>query len=171
MGTGVGEFGYPFFLTLSDGYVYVADYGNNRITVMSTGLQHSNYITHQTMTSPCDVKVNNNQLYVLSDTDSPCLHVFSLTGEKIRSLIACDEDGNAQVRRCISFCLDKKLNILMADFVAQNIKVFSQEGALLHTLGDTQDEDKTMIPTGIALTDNNKIICTSFDTNFRLHIF
>ena len=138
---------------------------------MSTGLQHSNYITHQTMTSPCNVKVNNNQLYVLSDTDSPCLHVFSLTGEKIRSLITRDRDGNAQVVRCISFCLDKKLNILMADHGADNIKVFSQEGALLHTLGDTQDRDKTITPTGIALTDNNKVICISRYTNFLLHIF
>ena len=76
-GTGVGEFRCPLSLTVADGYVYVADHNNNRIAVMSTGLQHSNYITHQTMTSPHDVKVNNNQLYIMSDTDSPCLHVFS----------------------------------------------------------------------------------------------
>ena len=171
MGTGVGKFRYPESLTVSDGYVYVADRDNNRITVMSPGLQHSNYITHLTMTRPSDVKVNNNQLYVLSDTDSPCLHVFSLTGEKIRSLITRDRDGNAQVRRCESFCLDKKLNILMADNGADNIKVFSQKGALLHTLGNTQDGDKTITPKGIALTDNNKIICTSRFTNLPLHIF
>ena len=170
-GTGVGEFQSPYSLTVADGYVYVADCENNRIVVMSTGLQHSKHITHQTMTSPCNVRVNNNQLYVLSDRDRPCLHVFSLTGEKIRSLITCNRDGNAQVRICFSFCLDKKLNILMADHGAHNIKVFSQEGALLHTLGNTQDGDNTITPCGIALTDNNKIICTSFGTNFLLHIF
>ena len=138
---------------------------------MNTELQHSNYITHQTMKRPCDVKVYNNQLYVLSDKDSPCLHVFSLTGEKIRSLITRDTNGNSQVKRCFSFCLDKKLNILMADYGANNIKVFSQEGALLHTLGDRQGWYKTITPTGIALTDNNKIICTSFNMYFLLHIF
>ena len=170
-GTGVGEFQFPYSLTVADGYVYVADCDNNRIVVMSTGLQHSNYITHQTMTSPRDVKVSNNQLYVLSDTDGPCLHVFSLTGEKIRSLITRHEYGYAQVTRCLSFCIDKKLRILMADHGADNIKVFSQKGALLHILGNTQDEDKAITPSGIALTDNNKIICTSTDTNFLLHIF
>ena len=123
------------------------------------------------MTRPHDVKVNNKKLYVLTATDSPCLHVFSLTGEKIRSLITRGRDGNAQVRSCFSFCLDKKLNILMADNGAHNIKVFSQEGALLHTLGDPQAGDKTISPTGIALTDNNKIICISFNTDFLLHIF
>ena len=170
-GGGVREFLSPLNLTVADGYVYVADYDNNRIVVMSTELKRKNFIAHLTMTHPYDVKVNNNKVYVLSDTDSPCLHVFSLTGEKIRSLITCDKDGNAQVRECHSFCFDKKQNILMTDYRACNIKVFSQEGALLHTLGDTQDEDKIIEPTGITLTDNNKIICTSSNTNFGLHIF
>ena len=123
------------------------------------------------MTSPTDVKVNNNKVYILSIQDSPCLHVFSLTGEKIRSLITRDDGGNAQVRRCFSFCLDKKQNILMSDNEARNIKVFSQEGALLHTLGGTQDRDKTIRSEGITLTDTNKIICTSLLTIFGLHIF
>ena len=59
----------------------------------------------------------------------------------------------------------------MADYTAGNIKVFSQEGALLHTLGDTQGRDKTIRPTEVTLTDTNKIICTSQMTNFGLHIF
>ena len=109
---------------------------------MDTELKHRNYLTHQTMTSPCDVKVNNNKVYVLSDTDSPCLHVFSLTGEKIRSFITRGQDGNAQVSSCESFCLDKKQNILMADYTGGNIKVFSQEGALLHTWGTHRIETR-----------------------------
>ena len=91
--------------------------------------------------------------------------------EKIRSLITCAYGGNAQVRMCFSFCIDKKQNILMADCVARNIKVFSQEGALLHTLGATQGRNKTIKPDGITLTDTNKIICTSEMTHFRLHLF
>ena len=169
---GVSKFNSPHHLTVTtDRSVLVADCDNDRIVVMDTDLKHKRYIKHQTMTRPNDVKVNNNKVYVLSYQDSPCLHVFSLTGEKIRSLITCDGERNAQVRGCYSFCLDKKQNILMADYTAENIKVFSQEGALLHTLGDTQDGDKIIRPEGIALTDTNKIICTSLFTNFGLHIF
>ena len=171
IGNGVGEFSYPRYLTVTtDRSVLVADWSNDRIVVMDTDLKHKRYITHQTMTHPNDVKVNDNKLYVLSAKDNPCLHVFSLTGEKIRSLITCDDSGNAQVQFCFSFCLDKKQNILMADVIAQNIKVFSPKGVLLHKLGRTQDADKTIKPYGITLTDNN-IICTSFQTEFRLHIF
>ena len=171
-GTGVTEFNSPHYLTLiTDRSVLVADSVNDRIAVMDTDLKHERYITHQTMTRPTDVKVNNNTLYVLSSKDSPCLHVFSLTGDKIRSLITREDRGNAQVRECFSFCLDNKQNILMADTGALNIKVFSQEGALLHTLGNRQDTDNIIEPHGIALTDTNTIICTSFNTDFGLHIF
>ena len=171
VGTGVREFKSPRYLTVTtDRSVLVADSGNNRIVVMDTDLKHKRYIKHRTMTHPNDVKVNNNKLYVLSTQDSPCLHVFSLTGEKISSLITRDDSVNAQVRECFSFCFDKKQNILMVDYGAGNIKVFSQEGALLHSLGDTQGRDKTIIPHGITLTNSNRIICTS-DTNFKLHIF
>ena len=171
-GSSVREFNCPRYLTITtDRSVLVADCNNNRIVVMDTDLKHIRYITHQTMTHPNDVKVNNNKLYVLNTQNSPCLHVFSLTGGKIHSIITRGFEGNTEVRRCYSFCLDKKQNILMADRDALNIKVFSQEGALLHTLGETQDEDDTIIPHGIALTDNNKIICTSSPNNFGLHIF
>ena len=171
-GNGKGEFSYPRYLTVTtDKSVLVADYGNDRIVVMDTDLKHKRYITHQSMTRPRDVKVNDNKLYVLSAKDNPCLHVFSLTGEKIRSLITRDESGNAQVQFCYSICLDKKQNILMADCNAQNIKVFSQEGVLLHILGGTQDTDKTIKPSGITLTDKNNIICTSEFTNLKLFIF
>ena len=171
-GTGVNEFSYPRYLTVTtDRSVLVADCDNDRIVVMNTDLKHKRYIKHQTMTRPTDVKVNNNKVYILSEQGSPCLHVFSLTGGKIRSLITRDYEGNAQVMQCLSFCFDKKQNILMSDYLAGIIKVFSQEGALLHTLGDTQDRDKIIRPEGITLTDTKKIICTSYGTNFILHIF
>ena len=171
-GTGIREFNCPRYITVTtDRYVLVADYGNNRIVVMDTDLKHKHYITHQTMTCPTDVKVNNNKLYVLSIKDNPCLHVFSLFGEKIRSIITRGYVGNAQVVRCYSFYLDKKQNILIPDNDAHNIKVFSQEGAIRHTLGNTQVKHKTIKPVGIALTNTNKIICTSSPTNFGLRIF
>ena len=138
-GAGINEFSCPHYLIVTtDRYVLVADLSDHRIVVMDTDLKHKRYIKHRTITHPEDVKVNNNKVYILSNHDSPCLHVFSLTGEKLRSLITRGVWGNAQVRTCFSFCLDKKQNILISDFVAGNIKVFSQEGALLHTLGGTQ---------------------------------
>ena len=169
-GTGVGEFHYPHHLTVTIDTVFVADFHNGRVVVMDTDLIHKRYIIDPTMTYPSDVKVSNNMLYVLSIKDNPCLHVFSQTGEKIRSLITRDDMGMEDVRICYTFCFDKRQNILMTDYAANNIKVFSQEGALLHTIGDT-DRDKTITPHGITLTNSNKIICSSYDTKFGLYFF
>ena len=76
-GTGIREFNYPRYLTVTTNRsVLVADCNNNRITAMDTHLKHKRYITHRTMTRLTDVKVNNNKLYVLSDwrqSVSPCV--------------------------------------------------------------------------------------------------
>lgn len=171
-GTGVGEFDTPSSLTTTtDGLVFVTDLRNDRVAVMTKELKHRRYIAHYTMSHPIDVQVNNDYLYVLSTEDSPCLHVFSLLGESIRSLITRDQWGNAQVRRCFSFCLDKQQNIIMGDSCDGNIKVFSQDSTLLYTLGGKEKEEMIIKPHKMALTEDNKIICTSTDTKFGLHIF
>ena len=171
-GTGKGEFSFPRQLTVApNGSVFVADSDNNRIVVMTQKLEFQQTIKHTSMTEPCDVKLLDNKVFVLSCSDNPCLHVFSHTGEKLRSFITRGERGNEQVEQGYSFCFDKRQNILISDCVDNSIKVFSQEGALLHTLGHTQEEEKKIIPMGIVVTNDNKIICSSDGTRFGLHIF
>ena len=175
-GTGKGEFSSPHQLTVApNGSVFVADINNNRIVVMTQKLKFLKTIEHACMTRPYDVKLLDNKVFVLSSRDSPCLHVFSQSGEKLRSFITRDRQGNEQVKRGYSFCFDKQQNILISDFEDKSIKVFSQEGALLHTLGHTQGEEKRITPRGIVVTNDNKIICSSFDDKFSykvgLHIF
>ena len=171
-GTGKGEFYSPRQLTVApNGSVFVADTSNNRVVVLTHKLKFQLSISHASMTVPYDVKLLGNKVFVLSYSDNPCLHVFSQSGEKLRSLITRGIKGNEQVKKGYFFCFDKQQNILISDSEDYSIKVFSQEGALLHTLGYTQEEDKRIIPRGIAVTDNNEIICASLDINFCLHIF
>ena len=170
-GTGKGEFSSPRQLTVApNGSVFVADTYNNRIVVMTQKLEFLRTIKHASMTEPCDVKLFDNKVFVLSWCDSPCLHVFSQSGEKLRSFITRGEQGYGQIKRGYSFCFDKQQNILISDWADNSIKVFSREGALLHTLGHTQEEEKRITPRGIVVTNDNKIICSSY-TKFGLHIF
>ena len=171
-GTGKGEFYFPHQLTVApNGSVFVADMYNNRIVVMTQKLEFLKTIKHTSMTVPSDVKLLDNKVFVLSYSDNPCLHVFSQSGEKLRSFITCDMQGNEQVKGGYSFCFDKQQNILISDHFDHSIKVFSQEGALLHTLGHTQEEEKKIEPRGIVVTNDSKIICASTYTKFGLHIF
>ena len=169
--TGKREFSSPRQLTVApNGSVFVADTGNNRIVVMTNSLKFQQTIKHASMTKPCDVKLLDNKVFVLSYSDNPCLHVFSQSGEKLRSFITRGEQENKQVKQGYFFCLDKQQNILISDYEDNAIKVFSQEGALLHTLGCTQEKEKRIKPTGIVVT-NDKIICVSSNTMLCLHIF
>ena len=170
-GTGKGEFSSPQQLTVANGSVFVADRGNNRVVVMTCKLKYQKSIEHASMEVPCDVKLLDNKVFVLSWSDNPCLHVFSQSGEKLRSFITCGKQGNEQVKQGYFFCFDKQQNILISDFSDNSIKVFSQEGALLHTLGHTQEEEKIIKPMGIVVTNDNKIICASSHTMYGLHIF
>ena len=170
-GTGKGKFSYPRQLTVApNGSVFVADTYNFRVVVLTHNLEYKQSISHASMTLPYDVKLLDNEVFVLSHSDNPCLHVFSQSGEKLRSFITCGEQGNKQVKKGRFFCFDKQNNILISDYIDNSIKVFSQEGALLHTLGYTQEEEK-ISPKGTTVTNDNKIICASSNTMFGLHIF
>ena len=169
-GSGVNKFSNPQHISVSsNGDVYVADKDNHRVVVMDCELRFKHSIQHSTMTKPFDVKTLNDEVYVLSSQDNPCLHVFHKSGSKLRSFITRGKGSDFQVERGYSFCFDKQKNILIGNYKC--IKTFSPAGILLHTLGGSQDEDKQIRPYGITVTPNNKIVCSSSLTKFKLHIF
>ena len=167
-GIGNEEFIHPEQLAISPNQqLYVADLSNNRLQIISTNLAFQGSLKHQTMTQPVDVKFSNNEIFVLSHNDSPCIHVFNLSGEKSRSLVT--KGGvEMQISGAFFFCLDKQNNIVISDYGDDNIKIFSPEGDLLHTIG--QEAGMFYSPYGIAI-NNNKLVCVSHNKNFGLQIF
>ena len=121
--------------------MFVADTNNNRVVVLTHNLEYKQSISHASMTLHYDVKLLDNDVFVLSHSDNPCLHVFSQSSEKLRSFITCGEQGNEQIKKGRFFCFDKHNNILISDYIDSAIKSFYQEGALLHTLEYTQEEE------------------------------
>ena len=98
LGSGENEFSSPQHISVSSNRdVYVADSGNNRVVVMDCELRFKHSIQHSTMTRPCDVKTLNDEVYVLSLRDFPCLHVFHKSGSKLRSFITRGEGSDYQV--------------------------------------------------------------------------
>ena len=89
-GSDNGEFDYPCQLTTDPiGLVFIADSDNDRICIHDPDLNHLRNITHQSMSEPYDVKVSRDRLYVLCPRNNPCLHVLTLDGDKLHSLITC----------------------------------------------------------------------------------
>ncbi|KAI6661226.1 hypothetical protein LOD99_10097 [Oopsacas minuta] len=166
-----GQFNYPRQLTTDPiGHVFMADTGNNRISIHDTDLNHLRNITHQLMTKPSDVKVSRDRVYVLCPYNNPCMHVLTLEGDKLHSLITCGE--GMDVLCPLFFCLDPLNNFVISDRYSHSIRVFSPEGNLLHTIG-TEGHQQGMLfePRGIAITPNGRLVSVSYNENYPLQIY
>ena len=170
-GSNNGQFDYPSQLTTDPiGRVFIADTCNNRICIHDPDLNHLLNITHPSMSLPYDVKVSRDRLYVLCPGNNPCLHVLTLEGDKLHSLITCGE--GMDVLRSGFFCLDSLNNFVLSDYKSHSIRVFSPEGNLLHTIGrEGHQQGMFYIPRGVAVTPNGRLVCVSANKNYGLQIF
>ena len=170
-GSDNGQFYYPRQLTTDPiGRVFIADTNNNRICIHDPDLNHLRNITHPSMSQPTDVKVSRDRLYVLCPNNNPCLHVLTLEGDKLHSLIT--RGRGMDVLDPHFFCLDPLNNFVISDNESHSIRVFSPEGNLLHTIGrEGHQQGMFYNPTGVAVTPNGRLVCVSMNKNFGLQIF
>ena len=171
-GSNNGQFESPRQLTTDPiGRVFIADTHNHRICIHDPDLNHLRNITLQFMSRPIDVKVSRDCLYLLCPDDNPCLHVLTLEGDKLRSLIAYGE-GMDVLESPWFFCLDALNNFVLSDLNSHSIRVFSPEGNLLYTIGREGHKQGTFYdPRGVAVTPNGRLVCVSDNKNYGLQIF
>ena len=170
MGSDNGQFIYPLQLTTDPiGRVFIPDTNNNRICIHDPNLNHLRNITHDSMSLPYDIKVSRDRLYVLCPINNPCMHVLTLEGDMLHSLITRGE--GMDVSRPYFFCLDPLNNFVISDYGSHSIRVFSPEGNLLHTIGrEGHQPGMFSEPRGVAVTPN-RLVCVSMNENYRLQIF
>ena len=170
-GSNNGQFDCPRQLaTDSIGCVFIADSDNDRICIHDPDLNHLRNITLQSMSNPWDVKVSRDRLYVLCLHNNPCLHVLTLEGDMLHSLITCGE--GMDVLCPLFFCLDPLNNFVLSDIKSDSIRVFSPEGNLLHTIGrEGHQQGMFYEPRGVAVTPNGRLVCVSNNENYCLQIF
>ena len=170
-GSDNGQFNSPAQLTTDlIGRVFIADIDNHRICIHDRDLNHLRIITHESMSRPFDVKVSRNCLYVLCPDNNPCMLVLTLEGDKLHSLITCEE--GMDVIGPNFFCFDPLHNFVLIDYMSHSICVFSPEGNLLHTIGREGDQPGMFYcPEGVAITPNGRLVCVSDNRNYGLKIF
>ena len=170
-GSGMGHFDEPRQLSIStNGDVYIADRDNNRIQILDSSLHPIREVTDPSMHRPHDVKLTTEEIYVISRDDSPCVHVFNHSGHKMRSIIT--RGRGMQVFRPHFFCLDAKKNLFISDCWVHQIKIFSNEGALLDTIGEYGHQSGMFnYPQGLSLASNLKLVSVFVNHNCQLQIF
>ena len=170
-GSNNGQFEFSSQLTTDPiGRVFVADTKNDRICIYDTNLNHLRNITHESMSRPFDIKISRDRLYVLCPYNSRCIHVLTLEGEKLHSLI----NSGRRMDELISqfFCLDSLDNFVISDNRNHSIRIFSPRGKLLHTIGREGFQPGLFFrPRGIAITPNGRLVCLSKSAIYDLQIF
>ena len=166
-----GQFSSPRQLTTDlIGRVFIADTFNDRICIHDLDLNRLRNITHESMSGPFDVKVSRDRLYVLCPRNNPCMLVLTLEGDKLHSLITCEE--GMDVLEPYFFCFDPLNNYVLSDLMSYSIRVFSPEGNLLHTIGrEGHQPGMLYYPKGVAITPNGRLVSVSSNKNYGLQIF
>ena len=169
-GASNGHFKRPRQLTTEPiGRVFIADTGNDRICIHDPELNHLRNIMHPSMSRPFDVKVSHDRLYVLCPCNNPCMHVLTLEGDKLYSIITCGEGMDVLEPRF--FCLDPLNNFVLSDNGSRSIRSFSQEGHLRQTIGREGDQRGIFeYLQGIAISSNGRLFCTSWNRKNGLQI-
>ena len=105
------------------------------------------------------IKLYEDKMYVMfeglySSLPFP-LQIFNLEGELVKCLIKGNEISNSDF-----FSIDRLGNIIVTDCGRNQIKIFSKEGDVLHTITSAMlpGDQKFDCPSGVAIDKRNRII-------------
>ena len=133
-------------------------------TMKMTSL-NSPYI-HQA-TKLYDLKVTPSLFVVLFSSSNNPIQTFSKEGNFVRT-IASEE----QLKEASFLCLDRQFNILVSDFTAHDIKVYSSEGHLIATIGHEGTEPGEFCnPMGIDVDKDGRIVVIDNKDTHTLQLF
>ena len=135
-----------------NGDIFVADCSNNRVAVFENNLELKMCFGCGKLRNPRDVVLQSDRVYV-SDSSKDChIHVFTKSGELLKSFIARDATGN------LYFCVNNSSStIILSNANRCEIVCYTMEGELaLHLFTRGR-------PTGCVLALNNIFICADYD--------
>ena len=146
----------------SNGDIYICDYDNNRIQIISKKYEYKSEFGNKSLFQPLDIILHKDSIFIL-DKSSPCLHVFNRDLTLQKSIISRGE--GQQVVRPVYLFIDRSDNILISDRVSDCIVIFSSTFQLIHKISVSH------FPTGITMDDKDRLIVVCQGDKNCLQIF
>ena len=140
--------------------IYVCENDNNSVSVFCKDLNFlkriplkSSHVTSRM--SPYCIKLFENSMYLTCIGSDYCIQVFSQDGQLIRGVVAISD-----IKCSFFFSLDRIGNIIVAESLADKIKIFSNSGNLIHTISNDKltEGHKLSFPNGISVDKQNNIV-------------
>ena len=151
-GSGELQFNVPWGLSTdeSNNDIYICDYSNNRIQIISENLQYKSQFGKDTLYHPRDITLYKDNIFVL-DESNPCLHIYNKDLVLQKSVVTRGE--GQQVIYPYSFFIDKFGYILITDYSSNSILFLNSEFHFVHKISAIK-------PTGITMDEEDRIIVT-----------
>ncbi|KAI6647688.1 NHL repeat containing protein [Oopsacas minuta] len=162
-GKGELEFYDPSGLTFdeSNGEVYICDYNNHRIQILSKELTYKTQFGQDNLKSPLDVKLTKEFIYIL-DLSNPCLHLYGYNLILNKSLIS--RGYGLQLMYPYYFYIDNSNNTLITDYYFNSISIFNSQFELIHKIS-------IAYPSGITVDNKGRVIVVCRGKQTHLDIF
>ena len=163
-GNGELEFNWPLGITIdeSNGNIYVSDYHNNRIQILSQDFRFIFQFGKDTLKYPHDVKLSKEYIFVL-DVSNPCLHLFSYNHILQKSVIS--RGKGMEVISPSHLFIDQTNNIFISDYGSNSIRIFNEEFQLIHEIFVSPN------PMGITVDKRGRVIVVCHSVKNCLQIF
>ena len=154
--------------------IYVCEYYNQSVVVFDKNLNFlkriplkSPHITSHTV-STCSIRLYESNMYVMFHWSAYCLQVFSQDGQLIRGVIP-----RSDIEGSFFFSLDQFRNIIVADTSADQIRIFSNSGQLIHIISNANltEDQKLDRPAGISVDKRNNIVIAHHNKKCSLIAF
>ena len=147
--------------------IYIAEYGNHRVQCLNLNLKFNSFI--EDICYALDVKLTSDEIIVLSFRN-PFVSLYTYSHQLIREIIPRGE-GNPLLFPN-SLTLDTSSNILISDFKAHCVCVYSFGGVLIHRFGKEGKKRGDFIkPRGIAIDVEGRILISSKNPENCIQVF
>ena len=141
--------------------IYGCEFYQNSVVVFNNNLEFLNRInlkTSQIEPNTCtpSIKLYDDNMYIMFGEFPPFhIQIFFLDGKLLRCLIPKCEIG-----LCFFFSIDQLGNIIVADWIENRIKIFTNTGKTIHTISSDMlpGDQKFDCPRGVAVNIHNKIV-------------
>ncbi|KAI6647989.1 Cell surface protein [Oopsacas minuta] len=156
----------------TNGDVFVVNRDKHRVSIFSTLLQYKSNLGVKQLHHPQDVKLTQDCVVVL-DWSPRCVHLFSRNGDYLSSCISQGQDQNCLLCCPRFFCTDLASNIIISDTGHHSIKILTQSGEFIHSIGKGKGEKRGEFnrPYGIGISKLGLIFVLSFNPTYSLQCF
>jgi hypothetical protein len=138
LGNGPLQFNLPSFVCVSpDDFVFVAEYGNHRVQVLSPQLDFHSFVGVEHLRGPHGVGADNGVIAV-SDIKACKIFLFSRRDGALLRCFGSPGSGAGQLACPLGLCvLGESGRIAVANATTQRISVFSFDGTFVCHVSDT----------------------------------